>query len=402
MTKTIFPSLLAIAAATLLVSPADAQNRIYVRPEPGTAVVAVEVLVAVGPADELPEQAGITYLAARSVVEPTRALIDSLGAHLEVEQRKDAVAFSLTAAPDVWAEASRALLLAIFRDPVDSASVGRTRRALARELEARQQSPADALARELERALYGEEHPWGSPTVGTARSVGRLRASEVDGYLRANFTPERSVVAVVGPVEQEEAEAALGEQMGEGELRVTPPEPPSPATEPVRAEYESITTWVAASWRFGEDADVESLRLLARLALQQVSFGPSRRSVYNARADVVRYPGGGEVRLHVVVPPREAEQWAERLRQAVGGFAESALPAQQFAERLRRYRGERLLELDTPEARAAAMARAALLGDDSATLADFQGLSAAGLRAAARALDAPVIVFLGPSEGQGA
>ena len=40
MTKTIFRALPAIAAAALLAAPVEAQNRIYVRPEPGTAVVA--------------------------------------------------------------------------------------------------------------------------------------------------------------------------------------------------------------------------------------------------------------------------------------------------------------------------------------------------------------------------
>jgi predicted Zn-dependent peptidase len=400
--RIIAPALFALLSIALPAAEAVAQGRVYVRAEPGTPVVAVQILVAVGPADEPAEQAGITYLTARSVVEPARALLDSLGAHLEVEQQKDAVAFSLTAAPDVWEEASQALLVALFRDPVDSASVIRVRRALARELETRRQSPADALARELERAVYGEEHPWGRPSVGTPESVSRIGAGDVDAFLKGSFTPERSVVAVVGPVEAEAAVERLATHMGEGALRVTPPEAPQPVGEPVRTEYDAITTWVAASWRFGADADVEALRMLSKMALQQVSFGPSRRSVYDSRADVLQYPGGGEVRLRVVVPPREAEQWAGRLREAVGAFAAQPLSGPVFTERLRRYRGERLLELDTPEARAAAMARSALLGDPSATLADFLGLSAARLQRAAEGLEAPVIVFLGPSEGEGA
>jgi predicted Zn-dependent peptidase len=391
----------ALAAAALVVAGAAAQERIFVRAEPGTPVVAVEVLVAAGPADEPQGQAGITYLAARSVVEPARPLLDSLGVRLQVDQHKDAVAFTLTAAPDVWAEASRRLLAALFRDVVDSAAVARVRRTLASELQARQTSPADALARELERAVYGREHPWGRPSVGTARSVGALGARAVDPFVRANFTPERSVVAVVGPVEQEEVAAELGPHMPEGPLRVEAPDPPRPATDLVQVDYNSITTWVAASWHFGSGADVEALTMLSHLALQQVSFSPSRRSVYDSRADVVRYPGGGELRLHVVVPPREAAQWAGRLREAVRAYAREPLAGPVFAERLRRYRGERLLELDSPEARAAAMARAALLGDRAATLADFQGLSAERLHQAARSLDAPVVVFLGPTGDQG-
>ena len=394
----------ALAAALLLVSAdrhADAQERVFVRPEAGTPVVAVQVLVGVGPADEPAAQAGISYLAARAVVEPTRAALDSLGAHLDVDQQRDAIAFTLTAAPDAWAEASRVLLAALFRDPVDSAATVRTRAALVRELRGREASPADALERERARAVYGADHPWARPAVGTSTTVGRVRVSQVDAFLRRNFTPERTVVAVVGPVDEAEALDVLRPHMPEGELRADSVPAYTPAEEAVSADYNSITTWVSATWRFGAEGDVESLRLLSKLALDRVSFGPSRRSVYNSRAEVVQYAGGGEVRLTVVVPPREARQWAERLREAVGGYAAEPLSAPVFAERLRRYRGLRLLELDLPEARAGAMARAALLGDRGATLADFARLAPDRLQAAARALEPAIIVFLGPEANEG-
>jgi predicted Zn-dependent peptidase len=394
----------AFGAALLLASAAGraaAQDRVYVRPEAGTPVVAVQVLVSVGPVDEPAAQAGISYLAARAVVEPTRATLDSLGAHLDVDQQRDAIAFTLTAAPDAWAAASRALLAALFRDPVDSAATVRQRSAIVRELQGREASPADALDRERARAVYGADHPWARPPVGTSATVGRVRVAQVDAFLRRNFTPERSVVAVVGPVDEQEALDVLRPHMPEGELVVDSVPATAPAAEPVSADYNSITTWVSATWRFGADSDVESLRMLAKLALDRVSFGPSRRSVYNSRAEVVQYAGGGELRLTVVVPPREARQWADQLRAAVGGYADDALSPALFADRLRRYRGLRLLELDLPEARAGAMARAALLGDRGATLADFTRLSPERLQAAAKSLDAPVIVFLGPEANEG-
>jgi len=380
---------------------ASAQDRIFVRSEAGTPVVAVQVLVGVGPVDEPAAQAGISYLAARAVVEPMRAALDSLGAHLDVDQQRDAIAFTLTASPDAWAEASKALLVALFRDPVDSAATVRQRAALVRELQGREASPADALERERSKAVYGEDHPWARPPVGTSATVGRVRVSQVDAFLRRNFTPERTVVAVVGPVDEAEALEVLRPHMPEGDLRADSVPPMTPAPDAVSADYNSITTWVSVTWRFGDDSDVESLRLLSRLALDRVSFGPSRRSVYNSRAEVVRYAGGGELRLTVVVPPREARQWADRLREAVGGYAAEPLSPTLFAERLRRYRGLRLLELDLPEARAGVMARAALLGDRGATLADFTRLTSDRLQAAARALEPAIIVFLGPEANEG-
>jgi predicted Zn-dependent peptidase len=394
-----------LAAAALgllaLAGGAAAQERVFVRPEAGTPVVAVQVLVGVGPVDEPADQAGISYLAARAVVEPSRAVFDSLGAHLDVDQQADAIAFTLTAAPDAWADAARTLLLALFRDPVDSAATVRQRAALVRELQAREASPADALARERAAAVYGEDHPWGRPAVGTSAGVARIRVAQVDVFLRQNFTPERSVVTVVGPVGEDEAREVMRPHMPEGELRRDSVPAPAPADSVRDVDYNAITTWVSATWRFAAGSDVEAMRMLARLALERVSFGPSRRSVYDSRAEVVQYAGGGEVRLSMVVPPREATQWAAQLRGAVAGYAAEPLAAAAFAERLRRYRGLRLLELEQPEQRAAAMARAALLGDPQATLVDFTRLSAERLQEAARSLESPIIVFLGPKAHEG-
>lgn len=384
-----------LAALALAAAPAAAQERVVVRAEPGTPVVAAEVLIAVGPADEDEGKEGITYLTARAVTAPILSVLDSLAAELAVEQHKDGVSFTVTAAPDNWQEAMRTLLVALFRDPVDSVATVRQRAATAAELTAREASPADALAREVDAAVFGPEHPWGRPAVGTARTVGRIAVREVDAFLRSGFTADRAIVAIVGPVDRN-AGRAVEAFMDPGPLRTSEIEAGEPATEPVREPYEAITAWVAAVYPFADDADEEAVRMLARLAVERVSFGPLRPQVYDSRVDVVRHAGGGELRLQLVVPPREAEQWAERLTDAVGEFARAPLEEPVFAERLRRYRGERLLELETPEARARALARAALVGASTARLTDLDGLTRERLHAAARSLSDPVIVYLGP------
>lgn len=386
----------AVALALLAAHPAAAQDRVAVRQEPGTPVVAAEVLIAVGPADEAEGKEGITYLTARAVTAPIVPILDSLTAQLTVVQHKDAVSFTVIAAPDNWEEATRTLLVALFRDPVDSVATVRQRTATVAELEAREASPADALARQVDAAVFGEAHPWGRPAVGTAASVGRIRVREVDAYLRTGFTADRAVVAIVGPVDAEAAQA-LRAFMDPGPVQRTEVDAPEPADQPVRQQYNSITAWVAAVYPFGEDADEEALRMLAELAVERVSFGPLRPQVYDSRAEVTRHAGGGELRLELVVPPREVEDWAERLSAAVAEYAGEALGEAQFADRLRRFRGERMLELESPEARARALAREVLVtGRATGRLADVDALTAERLHRAARALSDPIIVFLGP------
>lgn len=377
--------------------PLGAQEHLVVRTEPGTPVVATEVLVAAGPADEAEGQAGLAYLTARVAVAPIRPILDSLGARLQVQGQKDALSFTLIAAPDVWREASRLLLVALFRDPADPGALERERAAIRAELLGREANPADAAAREIDAAVFGADHPWGRPAVGYSATVERLTLEEVDGFIRAHFVPRRTVMAVVGPVDEETGREHLLPFFQGAPLTTSRAEPPRPAESPVRRDYNSITTWVIASYPFAAGADEEALRMLAALATETLSFGPSRRSVYNARSEVLPRAEGGELRIQLVVPPGEVERWAESLRQAVSAHAERPLFPTVFAERLRRFRGERLREMSAPEDRARAAARMLLLeGSGTGPLVDTEALTAERLHDAAQALGAPTLVFLGP------
>ena len=389
-----------LLAALLLVASgaprAAAQARIAVLPEPGTPVVATEVLVAAGAADEADDKAGIAYLAARAIVEPVRASLDSLGARLTVRAEKDALAFSLVAAPDAWNEASRILMVALLRDPVDSLAVVRERRAIRQELAGRAANPGDALTREIDAALFGADHPWRRPDAGYSATISQISLTDVDAFLRANLTPARTLVTVVGPVDEAAVREHLRPFFGSTPLDIPIVEGASPARQPVRKDYNSITTWVAVNYRFPPAPDLDALRLLADLVTQALSFGPSQRSVYNVRSEVLPRVGESEIRFQLVVPPEEADRWAERVEQIVAELAAEPMHETLFAERLRHYRGRRLVELNSPEARARQAARTLLLTGAPAPLISAQDLTPARLRAAARSLEAPVVVFLGP------
>lgn len=388
---------LTLAALCMPARSLIAQERVVVRVEPGTPLVANEVVVAVGPADETPDQAGIAYLAARSIAAPIASVIDSLGARLVVRATKEGMSFSLVAAPDAWPEASRTLLVALFRDPADSVSVERQRRAIAAELTAREASPADELARETDAAVFGSEHPWKRPAVGYAGTVRKVTPTEVDGFMRQFFTPERSLAVVVGPVEADSVLRHLKPYFAATAPAPVVVEAGTSADATVRKEYNSITAWISASYRFAADADVDALRMLSALVTEQISFGPSRRSVYNARGEVVPHAGGGEIRFQLVVPPAEVNLWTARLTEAVAAYGAEPLGGGIFADRFRRFRGERLLELESPEARAQAIARAVLLtGRATDPAGGSLALTAGRLQEAARSLSAPVVVILEP------
>src|SRR5690606_5184609 len=136
-------------------------------------------LLMVGPSDEPANLAGLAHLAARSAVSAVRADFDSMGVHLNVTSHKDALSFSLIAAPDAWEDATSLLLDALFEDEPANEAVGRERQAIIAELAGRQSNPADAATRELDSAFFGVAHPWGRPTVGTAQSLARILPADV-------------------------------------------------------------------------------------------------------------------------------------------------------------------------------------------------------------------------------
>jgi predicted Zn-dependent peptidase len=385
---------LALTSAT----PGDAQERLVVLTEPGTPIIATDILLTVGPIDEGDDRAGLAHLAARSIVAQITPSLDSLGARASVTTLKDGLSLSITAAPDVWEEATRLALVATFRESPDSATVARERQAIVTELRGRLANPADVATYQLDRAFYGENHPWGRPSVGTPETVERLTSRQVEVFLADHFTPDRAYAAVVGPVEESEARAHLRPFLGTvvpAPVQVVPFES---EVLPVRTPYNSITTWVSASYRFRETADEEAVRFVIYLTADALSFSPAQRSVYNVWSEVRPRVGGGEARLQIVVPPEEATDWADRLQEFVVSLTTTEMHEDVFAAHLRRYRGERVMELIAPEDRArAATHQLQVRGRYLGIIPDLDEMTPQRVRAAAAALGRPTLVILGPT-----
>jgi len=389
---------LALLGLTVLTGSLFAQERIVVLSEPGTPIVATEILLAVGPIDEPDSQAGIAHLAARSVIARVRPALDSIGARATVSAQKDALSLSVTAAPDVWEDATRLVLVAMFREPVDSASVMRERRAIVAELRGRVANPADAATREQDEAYFGAAHPWGRPTVGTPETVERLTFAQVDAFVEDAFTPDRAYAAVVGPTEVVDARDHLRSLIGTVFPAPAQLIPFRPIGRTVRREYNSITTWISASYPFTETADEEGLRFAVFLVADALSFSPSQRSVYNVWSDVVPRVGGGEARIQLVIPPEEVSQWTDRLEETIAGLGTATMHDDVFDGSLRRYTGDRIMRLIAPEDRAHEAARQLLVrGRLAGVIPEFSDMTQERLRAAARLLSSPTLVILGPT-----
>jgi predicted Zn-dependent peptidase len=72
-----------------------------------------------------------------------------------------------------------------------------------------------------------------------------------------------------------------------------------------------------------------------------------------------------------------------------------------FEARLRRYRGERLYSLASPEDRARELARELLVrGETEGLAAALESMTVERVRAAVARLSAPIVLFLGPFQDE--
>ncbi|MEX2570821.1 MAG: insulinase family protein [Gemmatimonadota bacterium] len=388
---------LGVLLCVLGATTARGQTRIEVLTEPGTPVVATEFLLTVGPADEPNSKGGVAYLGARAVIAQLQPVLDSLGARVAITPQKDALSFSIVSAPEVWEEATEEVVRGLFRESADSVIMERERRSILAELRGRTSNPADAAVREMDNAFFGADHPWGRPIIGTAGSIATLTYSDIDEFLRAHFTPDRALAVVVGPVDAPDARQHLRPLLGSTFPPPVEVIPYRSAGLPIHRDYNSITTWLTASFRFPETADEEAVRFIAYLAAEEISFSLRQRSVYNVSSEVVPRVGSGEIRLQVVVPPEEAEAWSDRVEGMVETLIDGSMPPDVFAGHRRRFYGQRLASLLAPEDRAHAAVRQLFVrGRLGSLVPDPLELTEDSIREAARSLETPAIVLLGP------
>ena len=88
------------------------------------------------------------------------------------------------------------------------------------------------------RVVYGPDHPYGVPLMGTLQTLEALDRDDVEGFHRARYAPGQGTLVVVGDVTREELDGLLAAAFqgwsGQG-VDAVPPPPPSRA--PRRAIY---------------------------------------------------------------------------------------------------------------------------------------------------------------------
>lgn len=379
---------------------AAAQARFIIIDEPRSSAVGVAVVISAGTAWELRPETGLSYLAARSVVEEARTALAPLGGQLAAECDRSGTRLTLALPAASWEQGTELLFEALFERPPSDGAVERARRSILRELQLAEGSDAAEIRIALARIKHGANDRWARPACGTMETIGSLPASSVRRLTQTRFTPYRTVAAVVGPVGEARPRALLSRYLPESDLPVLLPTPTrvASATDRIsRVERNTVTAWVGISFDFKDEVDPETVRLLGFMLGQRVAPAPTRPEIYDATIEVVQHGGGGALVVYLVTAPPQAQKWVEEVRSIVANAAAQELPEPVFEALRHRYTGQRLLRLETPEARARDAALQ-LFFERSFTppLRRIEALSPATLQHAAAALGPPTVALLGP------
>jgi len=193
--------------------------RVIVEEDRGSPVVAVEVVVKVGVADESPDQGGSAHLlehvlwGAGGEHDP-RAEIEAVGGVTNAGTLRDFTHFYATLPAGQLGLAVQALARVVLQDELDDEVVNRERQVILEEAAVRGDEPRARLNDLAFATVYGEAHPYGRRLEGSGDSLAGIDAVRLGVFRRAWYVPNNMAVVIVGDVGFDGAMEAVGAAFG--------------------------------------------------------------------------------------------------------------------------------------------------------------------------------------------
>ncbi len=212
------------------------------QPDHGAPLVALEAVVKTGSATEGPLLGtGVSHVVEHmlfkgTATRPVGAIereIKSYGGQINGHTSHDVTGYTLTVHRDHFADALTLLADALQHPSFDAQELPRELDVVFRELKLRRDDPDQSIADLIWAAAY-REHPYRHPIVGYEPLLKALTRQQVVDYYRTHYLPNRTVLAIVGDVDEQAVRAAVTRELagwprGLEPSPVTPVEPPPTA-----------------------------------------------------------------------------------------------------------------------------------------------------------------------------
>lgn len=228
--------------AALVEHPTGA--RLIVEESRRSKVVALDMKIAGGQLAESPAEAGVAHLTEQLLARGTKRLdraalareLDRLAVRIGTASGGESTTLSIRATDETF-EPAIALLGEMLHEPAFADD--EVRRAREETLEAIASVEDDSFGLTQQRfaeALYGSEHPYGRPVLGTKATVAALGREHLLRFHEKHYRAENMVVAVVGALERARVEQLVEKHLLRQATPGTPRRFVVPAAAPARAQ----------------------------------------------------------------------------------------------------------------------------------------------------------------------
>jgi zinc protease len=179
-------------------------------------MVSIELLIDAGSRYDAPGQEGTANLAAKLLTYGTKRrsalqiseTLDFLGANLSTGCSDDLASVSLTILKKDLAAGLELLAEILTTSTFPQSEIERQKQSVVASIRAREENPGDIAQRRFAAALFPES-PYGRPAEGTEVSVKTIQQKSLMDFYERYYRPNRSILAVVGDVSDQEIAQAL-------------------------------------------------------------------------------------------------------------------------------------------------------------------------------------------------
>jgi zinc protease len=198
-------------------------------------VVMVSMGIKAGLTVEPPLNPGLANLTAELLTEGTHKRssleiseeLDFMGASLNASAGRDIVTVNLSVLKkDI--DKGFDILADCLKNPLFyEEEVEKQKKRIKGSIKSSEEDPAYIAAVALRKAIFGQEHPYGKPIMGTMESVENLIREQVVDFHHVYYRPERTIMAIVGDTYPEERDRLITKYFDDWQGAATIPVPPS-------------------------------------------------------------------------------------------------------------------------------------------------------------------------------
>jgi zinc protease len=193
-------------------------------------VVAFQMWVQVGSADETPAEAGLAHVhehmlfkgtERRGVGEIARE-VETCGGEINAWTSFDQTVYHLVLSSRFWEQGLDVLADAVRHPSFDADELGREREVILEEL----RSARDLPSREVSRRLFDrafDRHPYRRPVIGFQETITGFTRADVLAFYEKWYVPRNMVLSVVGDIDTQEVLDAVRRQFGDWAPKGEPP-----------------------------------------------------------------------------------------------------------------------------------------------------------------------------------